>query len=694
MSKSFVLAELSEGESLRVTKISGEEAFLRRLLDLGIIEGVVIDCIGKSPLGEPKAYRVRGCVLALRRQEAEKIEGIREEKKPERKEEEKIICLAGNPNVGKSTLFNKLTGLKQHTGNWPGKTVARAFGYCSYSGRQYQLVDLPGCYSLLADSPEEEIARDYICSREADAVLVVCDGTSLERNLNLVLQVLGLTSRVVVCINLMDEVKRRHLRLNLERLEEKLSAPVLGISARGKIDKELLFQKIEEAAKKPVLVPDRREEQDTEERIRQAEKIAREVIAYEKKEYDKKDRRLDKLFTSRATGFPIMLGLLFFIFWLTIAGANYPSQLLSHFFMWAEKALYSLLLSWKLPRPLVEAAVTGVFRVTGWVVSVMLPPMAIFFPLFTILEDYGYLPRIAFNLDRCFQCCHACGRQALTMCMGFGCNAVGVTGCRIISSERERMVAILTNNFVPCNGRFPTLIALISMFLAGSQGLPGVAAAGILAAVVLFGVLLTFFFSWLLGKTILKGVPSTLTLELPPYRRPQPGTILLRSFLDRTLSILGRAIKASIPAGILIWVLANVRIGEQSLLLHCAGFLNPAAVCMGLDGVILLAFILGFPANEIVVPIILMAYLSGEGLMDFKNLAELKEILICHGWTIKTAVCTILFTLVHWPCATTCMTIRKETGSLRWTLTAMLLPTLAGGAICCIAAAIFRCMGM
>lgn len=733
MGEHCLLAELSEGESLKVTKISGDEAFVRRLLDLGLIEGAVVDCVGKSPFGEPKAYRVRGCVLALRWQEAEKIEGVRESKKAGKKDaekgREKTICLAGNPNVGKSTLFNRLTGLKQHTGNWPGKTVARAVGSCSYRGQSYRLVDLPGCYSLLADSPEEEIARDYICSKEADAVLVVCDGTSLERNLNLALQVLGLTSRVLLCVNLMDEVKRKQMHIDLERLEEELCVPVVGISAREKIDKEQLFQKLEEAAGQPAVAAQALKKQgektwgketlDAEARdmevqnaevqgaktqgaeiqgrealIQRAEEIAKEAICYENAEPDQKDRRLDRLFTSRATGLPIMLGLLFFVFWLTIVGANYPSQLLSRFFLWAEGRLWRAFLAWGLPKPLVELLAMGVFRVTGWVVSVMLPPMALFFPLFTLLEDYGYLPRIAFNLDRCFQCCHACGRQALTMCMGFGCNAVGVSGCRIISSERERMVAILTNNFVPCNGRFPTLIALISMFLAGGGRAFGIKAAGILAATVLFGVLLTFFFSWALGKTVLRGATSAFTLELPPYRRPQPGAVLFRSFLDRTLSILFRAIKASVPAGILIWLMANVMVSGQSLLLHCAAFLEPLAGWMGLDGVILLAFVLGFPANEIVVPIILMAYLSKGSLVEFGSLLELKEILVCHGWTLKTAVCTILFTLLHWPCATTCMTIKKETGSFRWTLLAILLPTLAGVAVCGLVAGIFRCMGM
>ena len=700
MENTILLAELPEGKSLRVKRVQGEEALVRRLLDLGIIEGAVIDCIGKSPLGEPKAYRVRGCILALRKQEAEQIEGILLEQKEEKGVLLRTICFAGNPNVGKSTLFNKLTGLKQHTGNWPGKTVARAEGYMESEGIRYRLVDLPGCYSLFADSPEEKIARDYILSQEADAVVVVCDGTVLERNLNLVLQVLQLTSRVLVCVNLMDEVKRKGIYLDLERLEQLLLVPVIGISARGRLNQGELFEKIEEAAVLPVL-PEKEIEaaQSGEEKelLQQAEQLAKQVVISKGNNHDKKERRLDKLFTGKITGIPVMLGLLFLIFWLTIVGANYPSRQLSHFFLWAEQELFGLFSAWRVPKLLSEILISGVFRVTGWVISVMLPPMAIFFPLFTILEDYGYLPRIAFNLDRCFQCCHACGRQALTMCMGFGCNAVGVTGCRIISSEPERLIAILTNSFVPCNGRFPTLIALISMFLVGGYGMTsmeGFKAAGILAFLVLLGVLLTFLCSWMLGKTLLKGIPSSLILELPPYRRPKPGMILLRSLVDRTLCILLRAIKASVPAGALIWLMANLNIGDRSLLLYCAGTLDPMAALLGLDGVILLAFILGFPANEIVMPIILMAYLSQGSLIEIESLMEMKEILICHGWTLKTAVCTMLFTLVHWPCATTLMTIKKETGSIRWTLVAVLLPTIAGVLLCSFVALLFRVVGL
>lgn len=690
MGETTKLAELTEGESLEVQELQGEEVFLQRLSDLGITEGALIDCIGKSPFGEPKAYRVRGCVLALRKEEAQKIRGKRLKKSL------RTICLAGNPNVGKSTLFNRLTGLKQHTGNWPGKTVARAEGCFKRGEIEYHLVDLPGCYSLFADSPEERIAREYIVSGKADAVIVVCDGTALERNLFLVLQILQLTSRVLVCVNLMDEAERKGIRLDLEHLEELLGTPVIGISARKNLDQEELLKKIEEAFKQPPLSEEERKEasqKGSRELLSQASRLSKETLVSVKSDYDKEDRRLDRLFTGKLTGIPIMLLLLFLIFWLTIVGANYPSQQLSRFFFWAEKELFELFTAWRVPKGLTGILTGGVFRVTGWVVSVMLPPMAIFFPLFTLLEDYGYLPRLAFNLDRCFQCCKACGRQALTMCMGFGCNAAGVTGCRIISSERERLLAILTNSFVPCNGRFPTLIALISMFLVGNYGAdPGesLKAAGVLALFVLLGVALTFIFSWIMGKTWLKGMPSSLILELPPYRRPRVGTILFRSFLDRTLSILWRAVKASVPAGAVIWLMANWNIGGSSLLLHCAKALDPLAAFLGMDGVILLAFILGFPANEIVIPICLMAYLSQKSLIEPGSLEQMKAVLLSQGWTVKTAVCTMLFTLVHWPCATTCMTIKKETKSIKWTLAAIFLPTLAGILLCSVTAFLFQ----
>ena len=372
------------------------------------------------------------------------------------------------------------------------------------------------------------------------------------------------------------------------------------------------------------------------------------------------------------------------IFWLTISGANYPSQLLSDGLFWIEARITEWRFAIQMPSWLHGMLVEGIYRVLAWVISVMLPPMAIFFPLFTLLEDLGYLPRIAFNLDKYFKKACACGKQALTMCMGFGCNAVGVTGCRIIDSPRERLIAILTNNFVPCNGRFPTLIAIITMFFAGSVAFPfqSIVSTLLLIAVILLGVFLTFGVSRLLSVTILKGIPSSFTLELPPYRKPQVGKVIIRSIFDRTLFVLGRAVSVAAPAGLIIWIMANVTIGDMTLLAHCSQFLDPFARLLGLDGVILLAFILGFPANEIVVPIIIMAYMASGNLVEFDNLLELKALLVSQGWTWVTAISTMLFSLIHWPCSTTCLTIHKETQSMKWTLLSFALPTAIGMVVC------------
>lgn len=678
--------------------------------------------------------------------------------------EDRVIALAGNPNVGKSTVFNALTGMNQHTGNWPGKTVTNAQGYCRTKRHSYVMVDIPGTYSLMAHSAEEEVARNFLCFGGADAVAVVCDATCLERNLNLVLQTMEITPNVVVCVNLMDEARRKRIQIDLGALSRRLGVPVVSTVARKKKSLSALTDALDclsdGAQTRPAVVrypepveqaiaaleplvrervggklpsrwlslqlldPDeallseadrclgwgfsrdeglnralaevraglQRQGIDRERLkdmvvsalVREAEAVCAIAVRRERESYGAFDQRLDRLLTSRATGYPVMLALLAFILWLTIVGANYPSQLLSDALFWVQERLTELFHAAGAPEWLHGALVLGVYRVLAWVVSVMLPPMAIFFPLFTLLEDAGYLPRVAYNLDKPFQKCCACGKQALTMCMGFGCNAAGVVGCRIIDSERERLLAILTNSFVPCNGRFPTLIALITMFFIGAAG--GAAAslwsALLLTGVILLGILITFGITKLLSRTVLKGVPSSFTLELPPYRRPQIGSVIVRSVLDRTLFVLGRAVAVAAPAGLAIWLLANVTAGDRSLLDHCAAFLDPFARLMGLDGVILLAFMLGFPANEIVIPLIIMTYLSQGSLLELGSLAEIRALLVEHGWTWITAGSTMLFTLLHWPCSTTVLTIRKETGSWRWTALAAAIPTALGICAC------------
>lgn len=693
--------------------------------------------------------------------------------------DDRVVALAGNPNVGKSTVFNALTGLRQHTGNWPGKTVTNAQGFCEFQGRSFVLVDLPGCYSLLAHSAEEEAARDFLCFGGADAAVIVCDATCLERNLNLVLQTLEITPKAVVCVNLLDEARRKGVKVDLNRLSKLLGVPVVGTEARQGKGLNLLMLRVYQTSALPpkrdrapvvtypaeveravsLLLPETRrvcgEALDprwlalrllegcdgaleaalsgklgrpplsdgplreklgaaledlalsglTREKlcdvivsamVRRAEELSKAVVTTEGAGYSPLDRRLDRLFTSRATGFPILLLLLLFIFWLTIAGANLPSSLLSSGLFWLGDQLRELLFALRLPDRLVAMLIDGVYKTLSWVVSVMLPPMAIFFPLFTLLEDLGYLPRVAFNLDRCFQKCGACGKQALTTAMGFGCNAAGVVGARIIDSPRERLIAILTNNFVPCNGRLPMLISLIAMFFAASapQG-PGasVLSAFLLLSVILLGVAMTFAASKFLSSTVLKGTPSSFALELPPYRRPQIGKVIVRSVFDRTLFVLGRAAAVAAPAGLLIWVLANVQVGGGSLLAHCAQFLDPFARLFGMDGVILLAFLLGWPANEIVVPIVIMAYLSQGSLVEMTDLAALHSLLVQNGWTWVTALCTILFSLMHWPCSTTCFTVYKETRSLKWTAAAFLLPTACGLLTCFLIATAARLLG-
>jgi ferrous iron transport protein B len=716
-----------------------------------------------------------------------------------------VVALAGNPNVGKSTVFNALTGLRQHTGNWPGKTVARAEGGFGFAGARHKLIDLPGTYSLLASSTDEEIARDFILFGRPDVTVIVVDATRLERNLNLVLQVLEITDRAVVCLNLVDEAERTGVSVDARALGRELGVPVVATAARTRRGIEELTRVVADVAAgrlstRPRRLPSRpprlREAVDklvaelerelprmpnprwvalrlldgdpsigealrdgelgrldhaglrggdpagsrdrtgeeppagggeaaerliaTASRLRwqiggdfhqtlmedvfsEAARIADRVVARDGEPARFSwGRTVDRLVTSRWAGFPIMLAMLTVVFWLTVAGANVPSSMLATLLIdnghgWLKELSASIGLPWWLDGLLLD----GVYLATAWVISVMLPPMAIFFPLFTILEDLGYLPRVAFNLDRMFKRAGAHGKQALTMCMGFGCNAAGVVATRVIDSPRERLIAIITNNFSLCNGRWPTQILIASIFVGAlaPAWLAGLASALTVVAVALLGVLVMFAVSWALSRTMLRGEVSTFSLELPPYRPPRILQTIYTSIIDRTLIVLWRAVVFAVPAGALLWLISNVHVAGDSIAGHAVALLDPLAWMFGLTGVILLAYVVAIPANEIVIPTILMLTVlqfglaggAGPGVMfELDKASDTEALLRAGGWTLLTAVNLMLFSLLHNPCSTTIYTIWKETRSARWTAVATLLPLGLGFGVCFFVAQIWR----
>ncbi|MFP4624838.1 MAG: ferrous iron transporter B, partial [Gemmatimonadota bacterium] len=710
-------------------------------------------------------------------------------------------------------------GLRQHTDNWPGKTVARAEGAFAHRGKRVKVVDLPGTYSLQAGSADEEVARDFIVFGRPDVTVVVVDAMRLERNLNLVLQVLEITDRVVVCLNLVDEARRHGISVDAGRLERALGVPVVPTAARSGDGIDALLDSIEavatgkrpttpyrlashppevegavsrllpaveraypavanarwvalrllngdgaveeavrkgelglltepgvaengkppEAGGRPTSVAGNGEvaggtapagdEAAIREVLQTASELrwelrpdfhdalmerlytAAEEIAGQAQERGVKalgytlDRTLDALLTSRWLGFPLMLAVLALVFWITIEGANVPSQLLATLLVdnghaWLVGAGEALGMPWWLSGFLFD----GVYLATAWVVSVMLPPMAIFFPLFTLLEDFGYLPRVAFNMDAMFRRVGAHGKQALTMAMGFGCNAAGVVATRVIDSPRERLIAIVTNNFSLCNGRWPTQILIATIFIGAlaPAHLAGVVSAAAVVGIALLGVGFMFLASWLLSRTVLRGEATTFSLELPPYRPPRILQTLYTSMIDRTLIVLWRAVVFAVPAGAVIWLSANITVGDASIAEHLIGWLDPFGLLLGMNGVILLAYVVAIPANEVVIPTVLMLTVlttglslgEGAGVMfELDSTMAMAEVLQAGGWTLLTGVSLMLFSLLHNPCSTTIYTIYKETGSARWTAVAAIMPLAMGLVVTFLVAQVWRMVG-
>ncbi len=644
----------------------------------------------------------------------------------------RVACLIGNPNVGKSSLFNMLTGSMQHTGNWTGKTVANEKAIVEYKDTTWELVDLPGTYSLMGESAEEKVASAFVLKNAYDVAIVVADATNLERSMEIILEVLDVTKKVIICLNLIDEAHKRNIIIDDKKLATILKCPIILTSAKEKKGlKELLetmntYQSSSSYQSKHPECMERfykymqnkyhfsigqswhiletnssfqdevisfYQKMISKEMIRESyhemnKNIVKDIIIRKGEKEKKEDKIWNFLFSNRLTSIPLLLIFLFIILWLTIYLSNIPSELLFSFFSFLEKPLNNILSF--LPSWLLNPLLYGGYRTLYWVVSVMLPPMLIFFPLFSLLEDYGLLPRIAFNLDKPFQKCGSCGKQSLTMCMGLGCNAVGVTGARIMENKKMRLLAILTNVFMPCNGRFPAMISMISMFFIKDSSIVGsLMSALILLGIILLGIALTFFVTWLLNKCLLKEEKPIFILELPSFRKPKIWRTIYFSIKEKALHVLKRAMIISFPTGIIIFLLANIKVANASLLQHTCLFLNDFGLILGLDGAIILAFLLGLPANEIVIPVLLLLYNGSSMLTDYESLQSLKNILLMHNWTILTAINFLIFSLCHFPCATTLLTIKKETNSSFYLFLSFVIPTIIGICLCFITTFLF-----